>query len=79
VIILDTHTWVWWVSSPEKLSAPARERIEKAVISKNIFISSISAITVVSTLDTGFAIFDKAGFGAMTILNTLQLYHNYAC
>lgn len=43
MIILDTHTWVWWVSNPEKLSAPARERIEKAVINKNIFISSISA------------------------------------
>jgi len=43
VIILDTHTWVWWVSNPEKLSAPARERIEKAVINKDIFISSISA------------------------------------
>lgn len=43
VIILDTHTWVWWVSNPEKLSAPARERIDKAVINKNIFISSISA------------------------------------
>lgn len=43
MIILDTHTWVWWVSDPEKLSAPARERIEKAVIKKDIFISSISA------------------------------------
>lgn len=43
MIMLDTHTWVWWVSNPEKLSIPARERIEKGVIDKNIFISSISA------------------------------------
>lgn len=43
MIMLDTHVWLWWVSSPDKLSGPARERIERAIIDRNIFISSISA------------------------------------
>lgn len=43
VIVLDTHVWVWWVSNPEKLSAQARERIEKAAGGGTLFISSISA------------------------------------
>lgn len=30
VILLDTHAWVWWIASPEKLSRHAAERIEKA-------------------------------------------------
>lgn len=53
MIMLDTHTWVWWVSNPEKLSVPARERIEKAVIDNNIFISSISAWEVAMLTERG--------------------------
>jgi len=44
VIFLDTHAWVWWVSNPEKLSAPARERIDMAAsLNQKIYISTISA------------------------------------
>jgi PIN domain nuclease of toxin-antitoxin system len=25
VIVLDTHAWIWWLSSPERLSATARD------------------------------------------------------
>jgi PIN domain nuclease of toxin-antitoxin system len=30
VVVLDTHAWLWWVDSPERLSAPARLAIEEA-------------------------------------------------
>lgn len=30
MILLDTHVWVWWASSPEKLSKRATEAIETA-------------------------------------------------
>lgn len=30
MIILDTHAWVWWVASPEKLSRAARRAIDEA-------------------------------------------------
>ncbi len=53
MIVLDTHTWVWWVSNPEKLSISARERIEKAATNKRIFISSISAWEVAMLVARG--------------------------
>ena len=43
MIVLDTHAWVWFVSNPELLSKKAKRTIERAVVDKNVFISSISA------------------------------------
>ncbi|MBI4059182.1 type II toxin-antitoxin system VapC family toxin [Candidatus Microgenomates bacterium] len=43
MIILDTHTLVWWVSNPEKLSAKSRKAIEGELKKKKeILVSSIS-------------------------------------
>jgi PIN domain nuclease of toxin-antitoxin system len=42
MIVLDTHVWVWWVSNPDLLSPQARMLIDKAVVEKRIYISSIS-------------------------------------
>jgi len=42
MIILDTHVWIWWVSSPDLLSPEARTLIDKAVVGKKIYISSMS-------------------------------------
>ena len=30
MIVLDTHAWIWYVDSPENLSAAAREAIDSA-------------------------------------------------
>jgi PIN domain nuclease of toxin-antitoxin system len=30
LIVLDTHVWVWWNASPEKLSETARQAIDDA-------------------------------------------------
>lgn len=30
LIVLDTHAWIWWTSSPERLSDAARQRCEGA-------------------------------------------------
>ncbi len=43
MIVLDTHTWLWWVSNPENLSLPARKIIDSTVENDEILISSISA------------------------------------
>jgi len=43
LIVLDTHAWVWWISSPERLSEKAQTEIEQAMETKEIHISSISA------------------------------------
>ncbi len=43
MIVLDTHAWVWWLSSPERVSKPAREVIARAMERREIFLSSISS------------------------------------
>lgn len=30
MIVLDTHVWLWWLSSADKLSVSAREEIDQA-------------------------------------------------
>jgi len=30
VIVLDTHAWLWWRASPDRLSAAARDALERA-------------------------------------------------
>lgn len=42
MIVLDTHTWVWWISDPDKLSLPAKRHIDEALAHGRICISSIS-------------------------------------
>ena len=42
MILLDTHVWVWWVSSPEVLSSHAKEIVDNAMVNREIFISTIS-------------------------------------
>lgn len=42
MILLDTHAWVWWVASPERLSVSARERIDNEASDLQVHISSIS-------------------------------------
>jgi PIN domain nuclease of toxin-antitoxin system len=42
LIVLDTHTWVWWLADPDKISRAAREEIDRAMEREEILISSIS-------------------------------------
>jgi PIN domain nuclease of toxin-antitoxin system len=53
LIILDTHTWVWWVASPERLSNAARARIDKAADELQVHISSISSWEVALLVKKG--------------------------
>ena len=42
MIVLDTHSWIWFASKPEALSKKARKALNAAVNDKNVLISSIS-------------------------------------
>ena len=53
MIVLDTHVWVWWVSNPDFLSPQARMLIDKAVVEKKIYISSISVWEVAMLVTRG--------------------------
>ena len=43
MIVLDTHTWIWFISKPEVLSKRAKKAVSAAVMEKSVLISSISA------------------------------------
>jgi PIN domain nuclease of toxin-antitoxin system len=53
MILLDTHVWIWWVSSPDLLSPQARTLIGKSVMDKKIYISSMSAWEVAMLVAKG--------------------------
>ena len=53
MIVLDTHVWIWWVSSPEFLSGTAKQTIDEAVAEKNVLISSISVWEVAILVSRG--------------------------
>jgi len=42
VIVLDTHSWVWFVDDPRLLSVQARKATERALAANAIVISAIS-------------------------------------
>lgn len=42
MIVLDTHTWIWFISKPEVLSKRAKKAVSAAVEEKSVLISSIS-------------------------------------
>ncbi|CAB1056508.1 hypothetical protein D1BOALGB6SA_1245 [Olavius sp. associated proteobacterium Delta 1] len=43
MIVLDTHAWIWFISSPDLLSRQAIAAVNAAAKDKSILISSISA------------------------------------
>lgn len=53
MILLDTHVWIWWIASPERLSSPARERIDKAADERQVHVSSISTWEVAMLVKKG--------------------------
>lgn len=53
MILLDTHTWIWWVDDPSALSSSAREVVERAAADAGLAISSISAWEVAMLLSKG--------------------------
>jgi len=42
MIVMDTHTWVWWTSDPDSLSRAAEEAIHSALPHSHLCISSVS-------------------------------------
>jgi PIN domain nuclease of toxin-antitoxin system len=43
VIVIDTHTWLWWVNGMSTLSEPARRAIDRA---DTVGVATISAMEV---------------------------------
>lgn len=53
MIVLDTHAWVWWVSSPALLASNAQRAVENAARDRALYVSSISAWEVALLIKKG--------------------------
>jgi PIN domain nuclease of toxin-antitoxin system len=56
VILLDTHVWLWWMATPERLSYAARDTIAQA---SGIGISTLSAWEVAMLATRGRISLDR--------------------
>ena len=57
--LLDTHAWVWWVTSDRRLSAPARRAIEQARTTDDLWLSLISIWEVAKKVEKGQLVLDR--------------------
>ncbi len=53
MIILDTHSLLWWIGTPKKLSKKAQQEIEKTIKKDKILISSISIWEICLLVEKG--------------------------
>lgn len=53
MIVLDTHTLLWWVNDPEPLSASARTAIDAAVKSRLVYVSTVSSWEIALLVERG--------------------------
>ena len=53
MIVLDTHAWIWWVSSPDLLFDDARRAIQTASEAGQVYISAISVWEVAMLVQRG--------------------------
>ncbi len=53
MIVLDTHTLVWWVAGQSELSRTAKRHIEKELANGEVLVSSISAWEIAMLVNHG--------------------------
>ena len=53
MILLDTHAWIWWLSSPDRVGPGAREAIEVAIAHEAAMVSSVSVWEVALLVTRG--------------------------
>ena len=56
MIVLDTHTWLWWISKPSSLSQSARRRIDRE---SRLNISAISCLEIATLVAKGRISLDR--------------------
>ena len=53
MIVLDTHSWVWWANGSDELSRAARTRTEAALREDRLLVSSIRVWEVAMLVERG--------------------------
>jgi PIN domain nuclease of toxin-antitoxin system len=59
VIVLDTATWIWWVTEPARLSARARGLIDVEELRQGLVVSAISVWEVAVKVALGKLTIDR--------------------
>lgn len=57
--VLDTHAWVWWVTSDRRLSRRARTAIDKAAAKNALWLSQISIWEMAKKVEKGQLALDR--------------------
>jgi PIN domain nuclease of toxin-antitoxin system len=57
--VLDTHTWIWWVTNDRRLSQRARTLIEKAAGKDELWLSQISIWEMAKKVEKGQLALDR--------------------
>lgn len=57
--VLDTHTWIWWVTRDRRLSRRARAAIDKASAREQLFVSQISIWEMAKKVEKGQLALDR--------------------
>jgi PIN domain nuclease of toxin-antitoxin system len=53
MIVLDTHTLIWWLDNPARLSKAASAAIEQAVAARTLHVSCFSAWEIAVLVERG--------------------------
>lgn len=53
MILLDTHAWVWWISTPELLSSAVRRVVDEAAQRRELYVSTISTWELALLVEKG--------------------------
>lgn len=75
MILLDTHTWLWWLGEPERLGPKAGPAIDRAVQSDGVFISTISAWEVAMLVKKGRLELDRSPLELMRSTDAMPFVH----
>ena len=57
--LLDTHAWLWWVTSDARLSKKAKAQIEKARQEEDLYLSMISIWELAKKVEKKQLILDR--------------------
>jgi len=53
MIVLDTHVWIWFVDTPNKIRKKALDAIDDAIANQTLYVSSISVWEVMMLVSKG--------------------------
>ena len=57
--VLDTHTWVWWVTNDRRLSSRARATVERAAKRGELYLSIYSIWEIAKKVEIGQLALDR--------------------